>query len=131
MRRVKCQTSTRQLRITELKQNMDFVRKYKLNKQSHPALWFDPFVPTKAKNKKDFSIENCLRWTNVRAMMEGKYNDFSISTYKSSKNTLVCTFDYLLYFNIPLQLPTRKSVDSLLPLTVDTSASSSFHLTTS
>ena len=60
---------------------MQFIRKHNLQKDSHPAQWFDAFFPTKLKGKKDFSVENCLWWTNTRAMMEGaglgsKYSDF-------------------------------------------------------
>ena len=66
---------------TETQPSMPFIRKHNLRRGSHPASWFEPFFPTKAKDKKTFSIENCLRWTNTKAMMEGaglggKYNDF-------------------------------------------------------
>ena len=73
--------------------NMAFIRKHGLGKRSHPSKWFEPFMPTKSKNKRDFSIENCLKWTNVRALMEGaglggKYEDFVNFDLKEFKRHL-------------------------------------------
>ena len=62
---------------------MNFIRKHGLNLDSHPAEWFQSFLPiTNTRRNQVFSIENCLSWTNTKAMMEnaggkgGKYNDF-------------------------------------------------------
>ena len=62
--------------------SISFIHKNKLNINSHPAEWFDAFMPRKSKDKDSFSIENLNRWTNVRALMEnagglgGKYDNF-------------------------------------------------------
>ena len=61
---------------------MEFIRKHNLEIGQHPARWFKAFLPTKVTSKNAFSIENCLRWTNTKAIMEGaglggKYDDFT------------------------------------------------------
>jgi hypothetical protein len=62
---------------------MDFVRKHKLNVDSHPAHWFKAFLPIFNEGRvKEYSMENALTWTNARATMEnaglgGKYSDFT------------------------------------------------------
>ena len=50
--------------------NLSFIRQNKLDLDSHPAQWFAAFIPMKATDQNDFSIENLNRWTNVRAIME-------------------------------------------------------------
>ena len=68
---------------TETTASMAFIREHSLNLDSHPAEWFAAFVPIKNTTRNQvFSIENCLAWTNMKAMMEnagslgGKYKDF-------------------------------------------------------
>ena len=66
---------------TETEVRMSFIRKHKLNEDSHPAKWFEAFLPIKKRQGSDFSMEDLLSWTNMRAMMEnsglgGKYSDF-------------------------------------------------------
>ena len=59
---------------TEVK--MAFVRKHKLDVDSHPALWFDAFLPRMRKvqnNEVAYSMEHSLEWTNARASQEAKY----------------------------------------------------------
>ena len=78
---------------TETQPRMAFIRKHNLCVGSHPAKWFEAFFPTKAKDKKNFTVENCLRWTNTKAMMEGaglggKYNDFVNFDIKEFKKHL-------------------------------------------
>ena len=66
--------------ITEVK--MKFVRQHKLSRDSHPAHWFQAFLPIKNRGVgMSYSMEHALSWTNLRAMMEngglgGKYKDF-------------------------------------------------------
>ena len=65
---------------TKTEVNMNFIRKHKLNLLSHPALWFEAFVPIKDQGE-DFNMEKVLSWTNMRAWLDnaslgGKYNDF-------------------------------------------------------
>ena len=54
---------------TETEVRMDFIRKHKLNEDSHAAKWFEAFLPIKRRQGCDFSIEDLLSWTNMRAMM--------------------------------------------------------------
>jgi hypothetical protein len=68
---------------TETTADMTFIRKHQLNLDSHPAEWFQSFLPiTNTKRNQIFSLENCLSWTNTKAMLEnaggqgGKYHDF-------------------------------------------------------
>ena len=66
--------------FTEVK--MKFVRQHKLNLDSHPAHWFQAFLPIKDKVVgMPYSMEHVLSWTNLHAMMEngglgGKYKYF-------------------------------------------------------
>ena len=68
---------------TETTADMTFIRKHRLNLDSHMAEWFRSFLPIKnSKRNQIFSLENCLSWTNTKAMLEnaggqgGKYHDF-------------------------------------------------------
>ena len=62
--------------------NIAFIEKNKLDLYSHPADWFNAFMPLKASDQNSFCIENLNCWTNVRALMEnagglgGKYDNF-------------------------------------------------------
>ena len=44
--------------------DMNFIRKHKLNLFSHPALWFEAFIPIKDRGE-DFNMEKVLSWTNI------------------------------------------------------------------
>ena len=63
--------------------DMDFIRANKLDLHSHPAKWFEAFVPIKdGGNQQHFSMEKVLSWTNMRAWVDnaslgGKYKDFT------------------------------------------------------
>ena len=61
--------------------NMEWVRKNKLTLDSHPAHWFEAFLPQRSRSPEGMSIEKLLTWTNMRAMLDnaslgGKYPDF-------------------------------------------------------
>ena len=66
--------------------NIDFCFEHGLDLQSHPAQWFQAFLPIKNKGRGGrgllpFSMESCLSWTNTKARMQnaglgGKYPDF-------------------------------------------------------
>ena len=66
--------------FTEVK--MKFVRQQKLNLDSHPAHWFQYFLPIKNKVVgMPYSMEHALSWENLRVMTEngglgGKYKGF-------------------------------------------------------
>ena len=66
--------------------NLDFCDEHRLDLESHPAEWFEAFLPIHNKRggnraSMQFSMENCLSWTNTKARMQnaglgGKYSDF-------------------------------------------------------
>ena len=80
MRREQLNKMMNSCRMTEVK--MKFVRQHKLSRDSHPAHWFEAFLPIKNRGVgMSYSMEHALSWTNLRAMMEngglgGKYKDF-------------------------------------------------------
>ena len=45
--------------------NMEFIRKKKLNLDSHPVHWFDAFIPLKSKKEGSLSMEQFVTWTNM------------------------------------------------------------------
>jgi hypothetical protein len=47
--------------------NMDFVKEHELGPNSHPADWFEAFIPKKKSRHGYFSIEQCTSWTNFKA----------------------------------------------------------------
>ena len=63
--------------------NMNFIRKHNLTLNSHPALWFEAFLPIRDTGlTHSFSMEKVLSWTNLRALIDnaslgGKYKDFT------------------------------------------------------
>ena len=71
---------------TETIPNVDFCTEHGLDLESHPAEWFEAFLPIKNGRRGGgaalpFSIESCLSWTNTKARMQnaglgGKYADF-------------------------------------------------------
>ena len=46
---------------------MDFVKENKLGSSSHPADWFEAFLPKRQSRHGYFSIEQCTQWTNFKA----------------------------------------------------------------
>ena len=67
--------------------NIDFCEEHGLNLDTHPAKWFEAFLPIKNLRRGGgagmlpFSMESCLSWTNTKARMlnaglGGKYNDY-------------------------------------------------------
>ena len=67
--------------------DIDWCKENKLDLTSHPAEWFEAFLPIRNKqgdNQRSmkFSIQNLLSWTNTKAHMQsaglgtGTYDDF-------------------------------------------------------
>ena len=66
--------------------NIDFCKEHDLDLTSHPAEWFQAFLPIKNKrggnsNSMQFSMESCLSWTNTKARIQnaglgGMYSDY-------------------------------------------------------
>jgi len=62
---------------------INFICKHNLNLYSHPAHWFQAFLPIRdTRLTHSFSMEKVLSWTNLRALIEntslgGKYKDFT------------------------------------------------------
>ncbi len=71
---------------TETIPNVDFCAQHGLDLESHPAEWFEAFLPIRNRRRGGgaslpFSMESCLSWTNTKARMQnaglgGKYPDF-------------------------------------------------------
>jgi len=63
--------------------NIAFIRNNNLNLYSHPAHWFQAFLPIRDTGLTNcFSMEKVLPWTNLRALIDnanlgGKYKDFT------------------------------------------------------
>lgn len=61
------------LPITSLSPNMDFIRRHKLIKNSHPCEWGNIFLPhsvPKGAGSNIFATDKWTRWINVEAAME-------------------------------------------------------------
>ena len=91
---------------TETLPNIDFIKDNKLDLDSHPASWFQAFLPiknTRGCNSKSmtFSMENALSWTNTKARMQnaglgGRYPDFKDFTLDElMKHTILYLFQGL------------------------------------
>jgi len=63
--------------------NIDFIGNNNLHLLSHPAHWFQAFLPLRDTGIQNcFSMEKVLSWTNLRALIDnaslgGKYKDFT------------------------------------------------------